>query len=90
MEDGIPASPSPFSDPAAYYSPTAGRMSGFEILKGTSQLKYGPNTTGGIINYISTPIPDKQSLHLRTTYGEFNERVTHAHSGGKTNLEKEL
>ena len=64
MEDGIPASPSPFSDPAAYYSPTAGRMSGFEILKGTSQLKYGPNTTGGIINYISTPIPDKQSLHL--------------------------
>ena len=88
MEDGIPASPSPFSDPAAYYSPTAGRMSGFEILKGTSQLKYGPNTTGGIINYISTPIPDKQTLHLRTTYGEFNEKVAHAHSGGKTNLGK--
>jgi Fe(3+) dicitrate transport protein len=60
LEDGIPSSPSPFSDPAAYYSPTAGRMSGFEILKGSSQMKYGPNTTGGIINYISTPIPENQ------------------------------
>ena len=38
LEDGIPSSPSPFSDPAAYYSPTAGRMAGFEILKGSSQL----------------------------------------------------
>ena len=47
LEDGIPSSPSPFSDPAAYYSPTAGRMSGFEILKGSSQLTQGPNTTGG-------------------------------------------
>jgi Fe(3+) dicitrate transport protein len=86
LEDGIPSSPSPFSDPAAYYSPTAGRMSGFEILKGSSQMKYGPNTTGGIINYISTPIPENQKSHLRASYGEYNERVAHAFSGGKTEL----
>jgi Fe(3+) dicitrate transport protein len=86
LEDGIPSSPSPFSDPATYYSPTAGRMSGFEILKGSSQMKYGPNTTGGIINYISTPIPENQKSHLRVSYGEYNERVAHAFSGGKTEL----
>jgi len=86
LEDGIPSSPSPVSDPAAYYSPTAGRMSGFEILKGSSQMKYGPNTTGGIINYISTPIPENQKSHLRASYGEYNERVAHAFSGGKTEL----
>ena len=86
LEDGIPSSPSPFSDPAAYYSPTAGRMSGFEILKGSSQMKHGPNTTGGIINYISTPIPENQKSHLRASYGEYNERVAHAFSGGKTEL----
>jgi len=86
LEDGIPSSPSPFSDPAAYYSPTAGRMSGFEILKGSSQMKHGPNTTGGIINYISTPIPENQQSHLRASYGEYNERVAHAFSGGKTEL----
>jgi len=86
MEDGIPSSPSPFSDPSAYYSPTAGRMSGFEILKGSSSLKYGPNNTGGVINYLSTPIPDQQLSHLRASYGQNNERISHAFSGGKTGL----
>jgi Fe(3+) dicitrate transport protein len=82
LEDGIPASPSPFSGPAAYYSPTAGRMAGFEILKGSSSLKYGPNNSGGVINYLSTPIPVAQTSKLRGSYGDFNERVAHAYSGG--------
>jgi Fe(3+) dicitrate transport protein len=86
MEDGIPSSPSPFSDPSAYYSPTAGRMAGFEILKGSSSLKYGPNNTGGVINYLSTPIPNQQLHHLRASYGQNNERISHVHSGGKTAL----
>ena len=86
MEDGIPSSPAPFADPSAYYAPTAGRMAGFEILKGSSQLKHGPNTTGGVINYLSTPIPNDHRSHLHASYGEFNERIAHAFSGGKTDL----
>jgi Fe(3+) dicitrate transport protein len=86
MEDGIPSSPSPFSDPSAYYSPTAGRMAGFEILKGSSSLKHGPNNTGGVINYLSTPIPNQQLHHLRASYGQNNERISHVHSGGKSAL----
>jgi Fe(3+) dicitrate transport protein len=86
MEDGIPSSPSPFSDPSAYYSPTAGRMAGFEVLKGSSQLKYGPNTTGGVINYLSTPIPNSHLSYLRASYGENNERISHAYSGGKSDF----
>ena len=86
MEDGIPSAPAPYADPAAYYSPTAGRMAGFEILKGTSSLKYGPNTTGGVINYLSTPIPEERRSYLRSSYGSYNERISHAFSGGKVNL----
>jgi Fe(3+) dicitrate transport protein len=82
LEDGIPASPSPFSGPAAYYSPTAGRMAGFEIIKGSSQLKYGPNNSGGVINYISTPIPQEQSSKFKASYGDFNTKIAHAYSGG--------
>lgn len=55
MEDGIMMAPAPYSAPAAYYSPRVGRMSGVEILKGSSQVRYGPHNTGGVINYISTP-----------------------------------
>ena len=47
--------PAPYSAPAAYYSPRIGRMSGVEILKGSSQVRYGPQTTGGVINYLATP-----------------------------------
>ena len=86
MEDGIPTAPTPYADPSAYYAPTAGRMAGFEVLKGTSSLKHGPNTTGGVINYLSTPIPNQQLSHLRATYGTNNERVAHAYSGGRSDF----
>lgn len=81
MEDGVMMSPAPYSAPAAYYIPTTGRMSGLEILKGSSQIKYGPHTTGGVINYLSTPIPTKEKAYLKSTFGSFNELRTHAYAG---------
>ena len=86
MEDGVPSEPSPYADPSAYYAPTAGRMAGFEILKGSSSLKHGPHNIGGVINYLSTPIPNEHRSHLRASYGDYNERISHAHSGGKVDL----
>ncbi len=55
MEDGIMMAPAPYSDPSAYFSPRIGRMSGVEVLKGSSQVRFGPQTTGGVINYLATP-----------------------------------
>jgi len=81
MEDGVMMAPAPYSAPAAYYSPTAGRMSGLEVLKGSSQIKYGPHTTGGVVNYLSTPIPTKEKAYLKSTFGSFNEQRTHAYAG---------
>lgn len=81
MEDGVMIAPAPYSAPSAYYSPTAGRMNGIEVLKGSSQIKFGPHTTGGVINYISTPIPNQKKMYLKTTFGDFNEKRYHAYAG---------
>ena len=81
MEDGVLTAPAPYSAPAAYYTPTMGRMSGLEILKGSSQVKYGPQTTGGVINYLSTPIPLQQTAYLKSSYGSFGDQRTHGYFG---------
>ena len=83
MEDGVLTAPATYSAPAAYYSPTAGRMSGVEVLKGSSQIKYGPHTTGGAINYLSTPIPDRAGGMLKLNYGSNNDFRLHGHAGQK-------
>jgi len=81
MEDGILTAPAPYSAPAAYYSPNAARMSGIEVLKGSSQIRYGPHTTGGVVNYLSTPVPEDQQLYLRSSYGSDNTWLSQAHYG---------
>ena len=76
MEDGILIAPAPYSAPAAYYFPTIGRMQALEVLKGSSQIQYGPNTTGGAINMISTQIPNKFKGRASITVGNFDSRNT--------------
>ncbi len=83
MEDGILAAPASYSAPSAYYTPTVGRMSALEVLKGSSQIQYGPHTTGGVINYISTPIPYHQSTYLRFSYGTDNDARLHLWHGDR-------
>lgn len=56
LEDGAPLGMAPYGDTDSYYHPPIERYNGIEVLKGSSQIAYGPNTLGGVINYI-TPNP---------------------------------
>lgn len=82
MEDGIPAAMSPYANTSAYYFPSVGRMSGVEVLKGPEILRYGPQTTSGAINLLSTPIPDTLSGYLNAEVGEWSTRKIHSGVGG--------
>ena len=81
MEDGVLIAPAPYSAPAAYYFPTIARMQAVEVLKGSSQVQFGPFTTGGAINMISTEVPDKFSAFLNASYGSFQSGRLHAQFG---------
>lgn len=56
LEDGIPLSYAPYGDNASYYHPPIERFDHVELLKGASQIQFGPQTIGGVINYV-TPAP---------------------------------
>ena len=81
MEDGVLAAPALYSAPAAYYFPNVARMEAIEVLKGSSQVQYGPFTTGGAINLVSTPIPNSFSGKANISYGSKNTFKSHTSVG---------
>ena len=81
MEDNVLIAPAPYSAPAAYYFPTVGRIESIEVLKGSSQVQYGPYTTGGAINMVSKSIPDSFAGNVRLNYGNFSSRNIEATLG---------
>ncbi|GLP96792.1 TonB-dependent receptor family protein [Paraferrimonas sedimenticola] len=83
MEDGVLVAPAPLAAPAAYYFPTMGRMTGVEVLKGSSAVRHGPRTTGGVLNLISRQIPDDgRDVFADVAIGENNYGKIHAAAAG--------
>lgn len=81
LEDGIPAAMAPYSNTSAYYFPNIGRISSIEVLKGAETLLHGPQTTSGVVNLISTPIPAEAAGRANLEIGAFNTRKLHAYYG---------
>ena len=82
MEDGVLVAPSPYTSSSAYYFPTTGRIHSVEVLKGPAAVSQGPQTIGGAINLISTPIPNAPSGKFVQELGENGMMRTHAYYGG--------
>lgn len=71
LEDGIPVALGPYGEPEMYYTPAIERMSGVEVLKGSGQVLYGPQTIGGVVNYQSIDPPvEGQRGDIRLRMGE--------------------
>lgn len=53
LEDGVPIQPAAYIYPNMYYNPPVERLEEIEVIKGSGSIKYGPQTMGGVINYIT-------------------------------------
>ncbi len=83
LEDGILAAPAPYSNPGAYLFPTVMRMQAIEVLKGAPLLRYGPQTTGGVVNLLSTPIPEEKGGELTLVLDERGSTDVHVNYGAR-------
>lgn len=84
MEDGILIAPAPYAASAAYYFPSMDHIESIEVLKGSSQIAYGPQTNGGAINLISDRIPDEFEVRAKASLGSFLTRKVQGSVGGST------
>jgi Fe(3+) dicitrate transport protein len=62
LEDGVPTTFAPYGDNASYYHPPIERFARVEVLKGSSQIAYGPVTIGAAINYVTPEPPARPSV----------------------------
>jgi Fe(3+) dicitrate transport protein len=89
LEDGIPLTYAPYGDNSSYYHPPIDRFETVEVLKGSGQIVYGPQTVGGVVNYITRNPPAKPSGTLTLTGGNrdyFNGHASYGGTWGSTGL----
>ncbi|AXI99409.1 Fe(3+) dicitrate transport protein [Cyclonatronum proteinivorum] len=90
LEDGIPVALAPYGEPEMYYTPSMDRMSGVEVVKGSGSILFGPQTFGGVINFITAdppPVPTA-SIHLRGGEGGFlTSRLSYGNTVGNTGVQ---
>jgi Fe(3+) dicitrate transport protein len=87
LEDGLFVTYAPYGDNASYYHPPIERFQSIEVMKGSSQIAYGPVTVGGVINYLTPAPPLDPSGYAMVTAGnrEFlDAKVAYGGTWGST------
>jgi Fe(3+) dicitrate transport protein len=83
LEDGLPLTYGPYGDNATYSHPPLRRFERIEILKGASQIRFGPHTVGGVVNYISPSAPSEFGGNVFAAGGDRGYREVAAALGGE-------
>ena len=75
LADGIPLALGPYGQTSLSLFPqTLATVERIDVVRGGAAVQYGPNNVGGVINFISPPIPTEWETTLQ-------ERVTFAAGG---------
>jgi Fe(3+) dicitrate transport protein len=81
LEDGMPVSLNPYGSPELYYTPPIERMERVEIVRGSGQILWGPQTIGGVVNYITREPPRRPTVTADLRYGSYGYLLAQASAG---------
>lgn len=87
LEDGVPIALGPYGEPEMYFTPSIDKMSGIEILKGSGQILFGPQTIGGVVNFFTADPPPSEISRIKLTgakNGYFSGFGSYGNTIGKT------
>ncbi|MDX1464091.1 MAG: TonB-dependent receptor plug domain-containing protein, partial [Halomonas sp.] len=80
MMDGYPIAIGPYSNVSASLFPvTLQSIDTIDVVRGGAAVHYGPNNVGGVVNFLTKPIPGEteQTLSERVTIAEDTGHVFH-------------
>lgn len=70
LEDGLPLALAPYGEPEMYYSPPIERMARIEVVKGSGSILFGPQTIGGVVNFVTPDPPSRSRTAIDLTAGQ--------------------
>lgn len=82
LEDGIPVALAPYGEPELYYSPPIDRMSRIEVIKGSGSILFGPQTIGGVVNYVTAEPATGAGGRVEARGGSGGQQFTKLEFGG--------
>lgn len=62
LEDGMPVAINPYAEPDLYFAPPIERMRSVEVVKGSGAILFGPQTIGGVVNFLTLMPPDREHV----------------------------
>lgn len=87
LEDGIPVALNPYGEPEMYFTPPIDKMKEVEVLKGSGQLLYGPQTIGGVVNFLTANPPSTEKAEFKLRGGQggfFSGYASYGNTAGNT------
>jgi Fe(3+) dicitrate transport protein len=71
LEDGVPLSLNPYSEPDMYFAPAIERYRAIEVVKGSGNILFGPQTLAGTINFVTIMPPERQTVGVDVEGGNY-------------------
>ena len=83
LVDGVPASEAVYGNTDVDALPiTFERIWRVDVIRGGASIRWGPNSAGGVVNFITEPIPDAPMARVGARYGSDNDWSVSTTAGG--------